>query len=63
MWEGPNPTDEDTCAALDDDDWPIDETDLREAQQESEADPPAGSTFSKDEIRARYGIPRSDTNG
>lgn len=30
-----------------------------EALQESEA----GSTFSEVEIRARYGIPRSDTNG
>ncbi|UJL31862.1 hypothetical protein HZU38_15240 [Mycolicibacterium vanbaalenii] len=63
MWEGPDPADEDTSAALDDDDRPIDEADLREALQESEADPAAGSTFSEDDIRARYGIPRPDTNG
>lgn len=30
-----------------------------EALQESEAD----STLNEEEIRARYGIPRSDTNG
>lgn len=63
VWEGPDPADEDTSAALDDDDRPIDEADLREALQESEADPAAGSTFSEDDIRARYGIPRPDTNG
>jgi len=28
VWEGPDPADEDTNAALDDDDWPIDEADL-----------------------------------
>lgn len=47
-------------AALDDDDWPIDVEDLREALHESEADIAAGRTFSEEEIRARYGIPRSD---
>ncbi|MCV7128764.1 hypothetical protein [Mycolicibacterium vanbaalenii] len=62
MWEGPDPADEDTRAALDDDDWPIDEADLREALQESDADLAAGRTFSEEEIGARYGIPRSDTN-
>lgn len=28
VWEGPDPADEDISAALDDDDWPIDEADL-----------------------------------
>ncbi len=63
VWEGPDPADEDTSAALDDDDWPIGEADFREALQESEADLAAGGTFSEEEIRARYGIPRPDTNG
>lgn len=60
-WEAPErPTAQDASAALDDDDWPIDVEDLREALYESEADIAAGRTFSEEEIRARYGIPRSD---
>lgn len=60
VWEAPDPAAQDTGAALDDDDWPIDVEDLREALQESEADIAAGRTVSEDQIRARYGIPRSD---
>ena len=48
---------------LPDEDWPIDETDLREAVLESEADIAAGRTFGEEEIRARYGLPRSDPGG
>lgn len=49
VWEGPDPADEDTSAALDDDDWPIGEADLRKALQGSDADPAASSTFSEDD--------------
>jgi PHD/YefM family antitoxin component YafN of YafNO toxin-antitoxin module len=36
--------------------------DLSEALRESEADIAAGRTFSEEQIRARYGLRRSDTD-
>ncbi|MFV9633937.1 hypothetical protein [Mycobacterium neumannii] len=60
VWEAHEPAAQDASAALDDDDWPIDVEDLREALLESEADLAAGRTFGEDEIRARFGILRSD---
>ena len=66
VWEAPDPPPQDDSGALDQeevDDWPIDEADLREAPLESEADIAAGPTLSEEEIRARYGLPRSDTGG
>lgn len=52
---------DDVDEPLPEDDWPIDVEDLSEALQESEADIAAGRTFSGEEIRARYGVPQSDT--
>lgn len=61
MWEVPESADQEAGdAALDDDDWPMDVEELRKVLQKSEADIAAGRTVSEDEIRARYGIPRSD---
>lgn len=73
VWEANDPAARDVSAALDDD-WPIDDLDdwpfddpsvdvarLRESLLESEVDTAAGRTFSEEEIRTRYGLPRSDT--
>jgi PHD/YefM family antitoxin component YafN of YafNO toxin-antitoxin module len=52
---------DDVDEPLPEDDWPIDVEDLSEALRESEADIAAGRTFSEEQIRARYDVPRSDT--
>lgn len=52
---------DDVDEPLPEDDWPIDVEDLSEALRESEADIAAGRTLSGEEIRARYGLPGSDT--
>ena len=52
---------DDVDEPLPEDDWPIAVEHLSEALRESEADIAAGRTFSEQEIRARYGFPRSDT--
>lgn len=53
---------DDVDEPLAEDGWPIDVEDLSESLRESEADITAGRTFSEEEIRTRYGVPRSDTS-
>jgi PHD/YefM family antitoxin component YafN of YafNO toxin-antitoxin module len=52
---------DDVDEPLPEDDWPTDVEDLSEELRESEADIAAGRTLGEEQIRAHYGLPRSDT--
>lgn len=73
-WEAPDPAAPSDSGALKED-WPIDDLDdwpfddpsidvaaLRKSLLEAEADLAAGRTFSEEDIRARYGLRRSDAD-